>query len=197
MPQHDMDIANQAFAATRVDINAALQALVSQNSGPTAPPTIFAYQLWADTTTGILKQRNAANSAWINLLALASGVPSAATSAKTDTTQTYTAAQRGGVVTLTDGSTITPDFAAANNFTVTLGGNRTLANPTNAVAGQSGVIRVIQDATGSRTLAYGNAWDWAGGAVQSLTTTANAVDLLAYYVDATGNITLRLIADRK
>lgn len=120
-----------------------------------------------------------------------------ADTAKTDVAQSFTAAQRGSVSALTDGSTITPDFAVANNFSVTLGGNRTLANPTNLVAGQSGVIKISQDATGSRTLAFGSYWDFAAGAAPTLTTTASAVDILAYYVDSSTNITARLIGDRK
>lgn len=103
----------------------------------------------------------------------------------------------GTITSLTDGATITPDFDLSNNFSVTLGGNRTLANPTNLTAGQSGVIKITQDGTGSRTLAFGSYWDWAGGVAPSLTTTANAVDILAYYVDSTTNITARLIGDRK
>src|SRR6056300_1909017 len=67
------------------------------------------------------------------------------------------------VATLTDGATITPDFGANQNFTVTLGGNRTLANPTNIVAGQTGSIFVVQDATGGRTLSFGANWKFAGG----------------------------------
>ena len=57
--------------------------------------------------------------------------------AKVDVAQTFTAGQRGEVTTLTDAATITVDFADSNNFTVTLGDNRTLGNPTNQVAGQS------------------------------------------------------------
>ena len=117
--------------------------------------------------------------------------------AKTDVTQTFTRAQRGGVTALTDGATITPDFAVSNNFSVTLGGNRTLANPTNVVAGQSGVIKVTQDGTGSRTLAYGSSFDFAAGVAPVLTTAANAVDLLVYYADTSTNITVRLIGDRR
>jgi hypothetical protein len=90
-------------------------------------------------------------------------------------------------VTLTDGATITPDFQAGRVFTVTLAGNRVLANPTNQVAGQSGMIVVSQDATGSRTLSYGNAWKFPGGA-PTLTTTASAVDIISYYVQASGTI---------
>ena len=120
-----------------------------------------------------------------------------ADTAKTDVAQSFSAAQRGAVVALTDGATITPDFALANNFSVTLGGNRTLANPTNLTVGQSGVIKITQDGTGSRTLAYGSNWDFAAGTVPTLTTTANAVDILAYYVDGASNITTRFIGDRK
>jgi hypothetical protein len=97
-------------------------------------------------------------------------------------TQSFTAAQRGAVVGLTDGATITPDFADGNNFSVTLAGNRTLANPSNVVAGQSGSIFISQDGTGSRTLAYGSNWDFAGGTAPTLTTTASAVDRIDYIV---------------
>lgn len=111
--------------------------------------------------------------------------------------QTFTAAQRGTVSALTDGSTITPDFAVANNFSVTLGGNRTLANPSNQTAGQSGVIVITQDGTGSRTLAFGSYWKFSTGTAPTLTTTASAVDVLAYYVESSTRITARLISDVK
>ena len=65
MPQHDYVISDQSFPAFRADVNNALAAVVSLNSGPTAPSPTFAYQLWADTTAGQLKIRNAANNAWI------------------------------------------------------------------------------------------------------------------------------------
>ena len=111
--------------------------------------------------------------------------------------QSFTAGQRGSVSSLTDGATITPDFAAANNFSVTLGGSRTLANPSNQTAGQMGTIIITQDGTGSRTLAYGTNYKFPGGTVPTLTTTANAVDALAYYVESASRITCRLINDVK
>ena len=83
---------------------------------------------------------------------------------------------------LTDGTTITPNFDTSQNFSVTLGGNRTLANPTNIDAGQTGSIFVTQDGTGSRTLAFGNKWAFAGGTAPTLTTTAAAVDRIDYIV---------------
>lgn len=86
---------------------------------------------------------------------------------------------------LSDAATITPDFNFRRNFHVTLAGNRTLANPTNMKAGHRGRIRITQDAAGSRTLAYGTAWKFPGGA-PTLTTAANAVDVISYLVhDAT------------
>jgi hypothetical protein len=120
-----------------------------------------------------------------------------ADTAKTDVVQSFSVAQRGTITGLTDGATITPDFAAANNYSVTLGGNRTLANPTNITAGQSGVIVITQDGTGSRTLAYGSYFKFAGGTAPTLTTTAAAVDVLAYYVESSTRITAKLISDVK
>jgi hypothetical protein len=67
MAQHDYNIANQSGAAFRQDLNNALEAIVSQNSGTAEPSVTYAYQWWADTTAGVLKQRNAANSAWITI----------------------------------------------------------------------------------------------------------------------------------
>lgn len=111
-------------------------------------------------------------------------------SALKDVAQAFTKAQRGAIVPLTDGATITPDFSLANNYSVTLGGNRTLANPTNIVAGQSGSIFITQDGTGSRTLAYGSYFKFAGGATAApiLTTTAGAIDRLDYVVKSATEI---------
>ena len=97
--------------------------------------------------------------------------------------QSFTAAQRGTYVLLTDGATITPNFALANMFRVQLGGNRTLANPTNLVEGQSGSIDIYQDNTGSRALSYQWGWDFIGGVAPTLTTNARARDKLVYQVD--------------
>lgn len=91
------------------------------------------------------------------------------------------------LVTLTDAATVAVDLAAGINFVLTLGGNRTLGAPTNAKPGASGVIVVKQDATGSRTLAYNTAWKFFGGA-PTLSTAANAVDVISYVVETSGLI---------
>jgi hypothetical protein len=70
--QHDYVIANGTGAAVRSDLNGALGAIATNNSGATEPTTTYAYQWWPDTTTGLLKIRNAANSAWVTVGTLAS-----------------------------------------------------------------------------------------------------------------------------
>lgn len=86
--------------------------------------------------------------------------------------------------TLTDAATISVDQSTALNFTVTLGGNRTLANMSNKKVGTGGFIRVKQDATGSRTLSWGTDYKFpaALGTPPSLTSAANGVDLFAYII---------------
>lgn len=90
-------------------------------------------------------------------------------------------------VTLTDAATITPDFRAGRNFMVTIAGNRTFANPTNQVAGQSGVIFVKQDATGGRTPTFGAHYTFIGG-TPYFGGTAGATDVIWYFVQASGTI---------
>jgi hypothetical protein len=160
-------------------------ALVSGGTGSFTTLTVTGTTTLATALTGVLKGT--------------SGVVSVATAgtdyAGISTAQSFTAGQRGSVSALTDGATITPNFNTANNFSLTLGGNRTLANPTNLTAGQSGVIVITQDATGGRTLAYGSNWDFSGGTAPTLTTAANAVDVLVYYVNSATSITASLISN--
>jgi|TARA_Y100000289_G_scaffold42131_1_gene41813 hypothetical protein len=70
MPTHDYVIANASGSAVRSDINNALAAIVSNNSNGTSPATTYAYQWWADTTTGQLKLRNSDNDGWITIFEL-------------------------------------------------------------------------------------------------------------------------------
>ena len=89
---------------------------------------------------------------------------------------------------LTDGTNIAVDLNTGQNFTVTLAGNRTLSNPTNCVAGQVGSIFVVQDGTGSRTLAYGTSWDFPGGTAPTLSTDAAAIDRIDYIVHTSTDV---------
>jgi hypothetical protein len=96
--------------------------------------------------------------------------------------------ENAGSVALTDAASVAWDLAAAPAATLTLGGNRTLANPTNKRAGASFVLLVTQDGTGTRTLAYGTNYKWADGVAPILTTTAGRKDLLSFYCDGTNMI---------
>ena len=101
----------------------------------------------------------------------------------TSTTNTFSAAQRGSIVRLTDTTSIPPNFNLANQFKLTLGGNRTLDNPSVLAEGQQGTINIRQDATGSRTLSYGWFYNWAGGTAGTLSTAGLSFDQLVYSVD--------------
>ena len=123
-----------------------------------------------------------------NRKATASRVATYTTAEAVGTANTWTAGQRGEITALSDGSTITIDMADSNNFSVTLGGNRTFANPSNDTAGQCGSIFITQDGTGSRTASWGTDWDFAGGTAPTLTTTAAAVDRIDYIILDSSNI---------
>lgn len=94
----------------------------------------------------------------------------------------------GNISTLSDAATIATDLSVNSTFTVTLGGNRTMANPTNLIPGQTGSIFIVQDGTGSRTLAWGSYWNFINGTAPTLTATAGAVDRVDYVVRTTGSI---------
>ena len=112
MATHDYVIANQSGAAFRTDLNNALAAIVSNNSNSSEPTTMYAYQWWADTSNAVMKIRNSANNAWIELF------------------------QLDGTLTLEDGTESTPALAfrddlntgiyssAADTVDITTGGSR-------------------------------------------------------------------------
>jgi hypothetical protein len=93
-----------------------------------------------------------------------------------------------------ESGTVTLDFGSSNNFKMTLTGTSTLGAPTNASGGQSGSIFILQDGTGSRTLAYNAVFAFAGGTAPTLTTSASGQDALLYYVqDASTIITTSVL----
>lgn len=95
-------------------------------------------------------------------------------------------------VALTDATTIAWDMGTGIDFTVTLAGNRTLGNPSNVTVGKRGRIRVVQDATGGRTLAKSSNCKTAGGQALTLSTAAGAVDYIDYDAVSATNIRLTL-----
>ena len=100
-------------------------------------------------------------------------------------------------VTLTDAASITSSFDAGNTFVVTLGGNRTLAAPTSAGIGQTGSIRIIQDATGGRTLSYNTAWQFVSGSAPTMDTSAGAQSILVYSCRSATTIDAVMLHDFK
>jgi len=93
-----------------------------------------------------------------------------------------TQSARAAITTLTDAASISIDFDTAQNFSVTLAGNRTLESPSNIDPGQTGSIFVIQDTTGGRTLSFGSVWKFAGGTAPTLSTGTSATDRIDYVV---------------
>lgn len=89
------------------------------------------------------------------------------------------------VVTLTDGATVSWDVAAAKSAVVTLGGNRMLAAPTGEVAGETYVLRVLQDGTGGRTITWNAVYLFHADGVPILSTAANDTDTFLFVSDGT------------
>lgn len=85
---------------------------------------------------------------------------------------------------------VTIDFSTNQNFVLTLTGNVTLANPSTESVGQAGVFVFIQDGTGGRTLSLGSDYESPAGAGITLSTAANAIDVVPYFVKAAGSIQL-------
>ena len=107
--------------------------------------------------------------------------------------KTFTAPVIAPVVSLTDATSVVVNMALGNNFALTLAGNRTLSAPTGVTPGQTGHIYLVQDGTGSRTLAYNNAYVFISGTAPTLSTAANAVDLLVYNAQTTTAISTLVV----
>jgi hypothetical protein len=101
------------------------------------------------------------------------------------TSTTWQALVPIGVTVLTDGATVNIDASLNDAFRLTLGGSRTLANPTNLRDGQQLFIRIKQGGTGSYTITWGSKYTFAGGTEPTLSTAVGAVDVLACQYDAT------------
>jgi hypothetical protein len=95
-------------------------------------------------------------------------------------------------VVLSPGANVAVYMDTGINFSLAMGGNYTLSNPINAKEGQAGLIYIVQDGAGSKTLAYGTAWKFEGGVKPALSTAPNAVDVLQYQVRSSGFIVCSL-----
>jgi hypothetical protein len=121
------------------------------------------------------------------ILTNSSGVLSWGSSVLTTTNQsiagvkTFTDSLDLMVETLTDAPTINVDAATGNKFHIVLGGNRTIANPTNPVDGRVILFRLQQDGTGNRTIAWDSKYRFRGDlATIAISTVANIIDRIAF-----------------
>ena len=101
------------------------------------------------------------------------------------------------ITSITDATSVVMNMGTNNQFSITLAGNRTLATPTNLTIGQTGHIYFNQDGTGSRTMGYNAVFKFPGGTDPTLSTAANAVDLLVFSVRATDKVDAVMVNDLK
>lgn len=177
MSQHDFDIANQAGAAFRADLNNALVALAGLSSGTSEPTTTYAHQLWADTTSNLLKMRNAANNAWVTLGTIGStylGLIAASATATLTAGYSTTPYNAGTKST----GTFTPNETNGNFQYYTNGGAHTLAPPTNNC---SLVIQITNNASAGTITTSG--FTKVTGTTPG---TTNGDDFLAYVTKING-----------
>jgi len=97
----------------------------------------------------------------------------------------------GATYSVTGSGSITMNFDLYTNFQISANGNVALLNGTGTLtSGQSGVIVLIQDGTGSRTISTGSDYEWPAATLGTISTAANAVDVIPYYIDANDSILL-------
>jgi len=204
MAQHDMNIANQGFPATRSDINNALSAINSTHSGSSTPSGAVAGTIWLDTTNATnptLKFYDGSDNIslatidysantvdWLDSSVTITGLSTSATgTVLTLSDSNILFAKKGYFAeqTLTDGATIDWNLSTQQVAKVTLAGNRTLNAPINQQAGAFYSLAIIQDGTGSRTLTFNSAYKFTGATAPTLTTTASAKDIIIFKSDGT------------
>ena len=90
---------------------------------------------------------------------------------------------------------ITIDFKTANNFSMTLTNTSVIKNPTTLAAGQSGVLFIIQDSIGGRAASFESYWDFSDGTQPTLSTGANAVDMIAWIARSSTKISAQFVGN--
>lgn len=145
MSQHDYNLADQPGASFRTDLNNALGAIQGNNSGATEPSYTLPYMFWADTASGYLKVRNAANNAWVTVRSLSSA---------------FMEIQNGGT-----GATTEAAARAALGVETAANGSTKVASGTQAqrdISPQPGYFR-FNSTTGQFEGYNGSAWGAVGG----------------------------------
>ena len=188
----DADVITIATGGTSVDIVGDVTASTVNADGDTAAGDNAAMGYTAAeglilTGQGSTSDVTIKNDADATVMSVATGTTAA----------TFAGQINGGTIILAETDTdtsntgsVTIDFSAHQNFVLTLTGNVTLANPSTESVGQSGVFVFIQDGTGSRTLSLGTDYESPAGGGITLSTAASAVDVVPYFVKASGSIQL-------
>ncbi len=164
-----------AFSSALTISSTGTVGITGQASDPSSPS---AGQVWYQTTSDVLKYRDASATQTVAVLGLA---------------QSFTKQQASTPTALTDATNISVNALNGNVFTVTLGGNRTLDNPSNLAAGQTFMFVITQDGTGGRTLAYGSAYNFGIEGTPTLSTGAGKIDVISCLVLSTSKISCTIL----
>ena len=164
---------NASYALSATNANFATSATYATDAGNAVSATFAASATNATNAVNLLGGTVSATTGTFSTSIKVGGV-------SPDKQFEITQSARAHITTLTDAASISVDFDTAQNFTVTLGGNRTLENPSNIDPGQTGSIFVAQDGTGGRTLSFGTYWNFAGGTPPTLSTAVSAIDRIDY-----------------
>lgn len=211
MAQHDGEVLNGTGLEVREDINDAFLALFGNSSGTSAPSTTFAYMWWADTTTGLLKIRNAANSAWVTvgtladtnlaLLALAGGTMTGALIlADQLLTRAYIkdyALTEAANATAT--GSVGVDLENGNEHHLTLTGNITTLTISNWPAtSRRGRLTLYlkQGGSGGYTVSWPAAVDWGTAGAPTLSTTVGHTDVVVLTTNDAGTNIFAMLAGK-
>lgn len=172
-----------------------VQAVQSMHSGATDPTYLVSNMMWVKEISSVLREVWTSPNG-VDKIKLWTFNPTTLVNnlAHSDDIMLWTKAQRQAPQALVSAASITVDASVHNYFFLTLGHNATLANPTNLVAGQSGMIVINHD--GTKTLAFGAFWKFESGDIPSLSPIA-AKDVLAWYADTTTSIIASLMLDVK
>lgn len=166
-----------------------VELVASDNTGTVPAAGFWAYLItlpgWTAPQLYLIDYENGATQRFDQLTPVVAQTtygPAASTGAWAGGTATEYVAP--AVVALTDGATISVNAAAGNDFRVTLGGNRTIANPASPADGQHLLFQLTQDSTGSRTVTWGGEYDFGSGSAPTLSTAAGDTDVVAFVWNA-------------
>ena len=190
MSQHDYTIGNQSAPNARADINNALAAIVSQNSGATEPASTYANMIWYDSSANILKMRNEADSAWITLATLdqAAGTAAAPTTiasqaeaeAGTENTKTMTPLR----VAESIAARADPTHLAIGSYAVLLNNSTSALAAGTTYAGSGLLYGLTLSGGGTNTVSGGTAapgvWRLMGSGIAGRSETGGGEDPTIY-----------------